>query len=96
MVSKNSSYLELYACQHTPDAGLGFALLPHGLNVVAQLVVKTQQVGTGEARLRWERPKVQRTVSGERVGRRRMMIKEGRRIREEVSMVALGSGLGNP
>ena len=47
------------------------------------------QVGTGEARLMWERPKVQRTVSGERVGRRRMMIKEGRRIREEVSMVAL-------
>ena len=47
------------------------------------------QVGTGEARLRWERPKVQRTVSGERVARRRMMIKEGRRIREEVSMVDL-------
>ena len=47
------------------------------------------QVGTGEARLRWERPKVQRTVSGERVERRRMMIKEGRRIREEVSMVDL-------
>ena len=47
------------------------------------------QVGTGEARLRWERPKVQRTVSGERVERWRMMIKEGRRIREEVSMVDL-------
>ena len=47
------------------------------------------QVGTGEARFMWERPKVQRTVSGERVARRRMMIKEGRRIREEVSMVAL-------
>ena len=45
------------------------------------------QVGTGEARFMWERPKVQRTVSGERVARRRMMIKEGRRIREEVSMV---------
>ena len=52
--------------------------------------------GIGEPRLMWERPKVQRTVSGERVARRRMMIKEGRRIREEVSMVALGSGLGNP
>ena len=47
------------------------------------------QVGTGEARFMWERPKVQRTVSGERVARRRMMIKEGRRIREEVSMVDL-------
>ena len=46
------------------------------------------QVGTGEARFMWERPKVQRTVSGERVARRRMVIKEGRRIRKEVSMVA--------
>ena len=49
------------------------------------------QVGTGEARFMWERPKVQRTVSGERVARRRMMIKEGRRIREEINMVDLSS-----
>ena len=67
------------------------------LPVLTVVVLKQGlQVGTGEARLMWERPKVQRTVSGERVARRRMMIKEGRRIREEVNMVALGSGLGNP
>ena len=56
---------------------------------LTQGVKQGLQVGTGEARLRWERPKVQTTVSGERVARRRMMIKEGRRIREEINMVDL-------
>ena len=69
------------ALKHELPGGKGGPLM--------QGVKQGLQVGTGEARLRWERPKVQRMVSGGRVARRRMMIKEGRRIREEVSMVAL-------
>ena len=57
---------------------LTVVMLKHGLHS-----------GIGESKLMWESPQEQRTFSGERVGRRRMMIKEGRRIREEVSMVDL-------
>ena len=49
------------------------------------------QDGTVEfdPRSRWESPKVQRTVSGGREGRRRMKMREGSKMREEVSIVAL-------
>ena len=47
------------------------------------------QAGIGEPRSRWESPKVQRTVSGEREGRSRMKMRQGSRMREEVSIVAL-------
>ena len=46
------------------------------------------QDGTDEVRLRWESPKVQRTVSGGREGSMRMKMREGSKMREEVSMVA--------
>ena len=45
--------------------------------------------GTGCPRSRWERPRVQRTVSGGSSGRRYWMrSREGRRSREEVNIVA--------
>ena len=47
------------------------------------------QAGIFEPRSRWESPKVQRTMSGGREGRRRMIMREGIKMREEVSMVAL-------
>ena len=46
-------------------------------------------VGIVEPRLRWERPQVQRRISGESSGRMRMKMRQGSRMREEVSMVAL-------
>ena len=45
--------------------------------------------GIWDQRSRWESRKVQKTVSGGREGRIRIRIREGRRMREEVSMVAL-------
>ena len=47
------------------------------------------QDGISEPRSRWESPKVQRTVSGSREGRSRMKMRQGSRMREEVSIVAL-------
>ena len=47
------------------------------------------QDGIVDPRSRWESPKVQRTVSGGREGRRRMKMREGSKMREEVSMVDL-------
>ena len=47
------------------------------------------QAGISEPRSRWESPKVQRTVSGSREGRSRMKMRQGSKMREEVSIVAL-------
>ena len=47
------------------------------------------QDGIWEPRLRWKSPKVQRTVLEGRVGRMRMKIRQGSRMREEVSIVDL-------
>ena len=46
-------------------------------------------VGMGEPKSRWASPKVQRTVSGSREGRSRMKMRQGSKMREEVSIVAL-------
>ena len=53
------------------------------------------QDGTDEVRLRWESPKVQRTVSGGKVERIRIRIKQDSKINEDVSMVALSRGWSN-
>ena len=47
------------------------------------------QDGIVDPRSRWESPKEQRTKSGGREGRRRMKMREGSKMREEVSIVAL-------
>ena len=53
------------------------------------------QDGTDEVRLRWESPNVQRTVSGGKVGRIRIRIRQASKIKEDVSMVALSRGWTN-
>ena len=53
------------------------------------------QDGTVDPRSRWESPKVQRTMSGGRKGRMRMRMRQGSKMREEVSMVALSRGCLN-
>ena len=53
------------------------------------------QAGISKPRSRWESPKVQRTVSGSREGRSRMKMRQGSRMREEVSIVALSRDCSN-
>ena len=58
----------------------------YGLPVLTVVVLKQGlQDGIVGPRLRWESPKVQRTVSGEREGRMQMKIRQGSRMREEMS-----------
>ena len=62
----------------------------HGSPVLIAVMLKQGlHAGIGESKLRWESPKVQRTVSGGRVERRRMRIKQGSKMRVEVSIVDL-------
>ena len=47
------------------------------------------QSGIGEEWLRWESPKVQEIVSGERRGRSRIKMRQGSKVRVEASIVDL-------
>ena len=63
-------------------------LSPVNVLVVAVRLKQGLQLGIGEEWLRWESAKVQEVVSGERRGRSRMKMRQGSRMREEVSIVA--------
>ena len=47
------------------------------------------QEGIGKEWLRWESPKVQEIVSGERIGRSRIKTRQGSKVRVEASIVDL-------
>ena len=57
--------------------------------LVAVRLKQGLQSGIGEEWLRWESPKVQEIVSGERRGRSRIKMRQGSKVRVEASIVDL-------
>ena len=57
--------------------------------MVAVRLKQGLQEGIGEEWLRWESPKVQEVVSGERMGRHRIKMRQGSKVRVEASIVDL-------